>query len=232
MLKKIYKYNNYDLLTKTITGTIKEPIVLAYSEPDEDYIEQTSIIDVYKCLQIIKADNILMQDNILKSYTLQTWTNMTVEEKNIMIDLSIGTNDSEKIIHLISTGQATDTDSAIGVLKDSWVSNHPKNIIACQKRHSSKKLLKIISKYLNISDAEDLQHTLRNLALDYTQQGIRGVIHRGETYGLLDYFNSTVGTPYETAGLKESKNYTMQNGDLNMDNFIADLLDIFLYGNY
>ncbi len=228
MFKKIYVYDNYDPLTKTISGTLKEPILFDDNSPGSDYTEQKTIKDIYQILKIAKKDNLFIQDKIRESFLLSNWSSITDEEKQILIDVSTGDVDVEKIEFLMSQGKTN--NEAIQDLRNSWVFNYEKNKIACKNRLYSRRMNNIVAKYLKIEDSEDLVHTVRDLIDDYLL-GIRGVAHQGDTYGLVDYYNSTPGTPY-SSGLKENKSYIMQNGDPDMTNFIAETLDVLIYGNY
>ena len=228
MLKKIYLYNDYDPATRTFTGTPKEPILFEDSTPGGDYTEQTTVKQVFDVFQIIKKDNLFVQDQIREAFGKTNWASITNEERQIMIDVSTGDLDLEKVGFLM--GQGYTQDEAVQKLKDAWVINYDKNKKACKRRLYSRKMNDVIAKYLTTEDAEDLVHTVRDLIDDYLL-GIRGVAHQGDTYGLVDYYNSTPGTPYEN-GLKENKSYIMQNGDPDMTNFVADTLDVLIYGNY
>lgn len=229
MLEKIYKYNNYDLEKREFTGIAKEPIVFKNSFSDPDYTQQTTIIGIYNTVIFTTKDNLYIQDKVREAFSLTSWSIMTDEEKDILITVSVGKVDQEKIAYLQSKGYTQ--EQAIELLKVKWVENYEKNKKACKRRLNSRSINNVLAKYLKTEDAEDLAHTVSDLLDDYLL-GIRGVVHQGETYGLLDYYNSTAGTPYENQGLKETKSYIMQNGDVDMTNFINDTLNILLYGNY
>lgn len=229
MYKKIYLYNNYNVSERTITGTIKEPIVYSDTLPDTDYTEQTTIQNIYNVTSVYVKDNILKQDLLRQALSATTWSSLTNSEKDIVIEMSIGDLDTEKVTYLLSNGYTQ--AQAVSILRNNWGLNLNKNRRACEKRLKSLKISDVLGIYLTIQDAEDLQTTIRDLEDDYLM-GMRGVAHHGETYGLVDYFNSTTGTTGETQGLRQTKSYVMQNGDANMDNFVNDVLDVLIYGNY
>lgn len=229
MLNKIFIYNDYNPVTKRITGVAKEPIILALTSPGPDYTEQTTVKQISDVLDILLVDNLFRQDKIREAFELTTWGALTNEENDILIAASVGDNDAEKVPYLMSQGKTY--FEAVDVLRNAWVDNYEPNKKACVSRLNSRTMSNVLAKYLSMADAEDLETTLGTLIASY-ERGKRGLMHQGETYGLLDYFNSTPLSPYELNGLKENKTYAMQNGDANLDNFIADALSVLRYGNY
>ena len=222
-----------------MTGELKEPIVISKDSPGPDYTEQTEVKALHDTLCICPVDNMFHQDKIREAYLAKTWPLLTAEERNIVIDMAVGENHVEKATHLFTTGVLiptgdpdTDNGNVESYLTEKWLDNYPKNKEACKLRINSKALDKVIGKFLTLADAEDLQHTVGDLERDYEKRGIRGVAHFGLTYGLIDYFNGTPGTPYENQSIKDTKSYTMKNGDPNMDNFVSEILDVLLFGNY
>jgi hypothetical protein len=168
---------------------------------------------------------------------VQTWANLTDDERDFMIELYLketaiteAQDSTNKVTHLISTGQATTTEEARLIIVDKWSKHHVLEVEACEKRAKALKLYLEVGTYLSISDATDFFTTVENLYFGYEKQAIKGTNDGSET-GLFDYIESTVGTVYEFAGL-ESKGYTMQNGDLDETNFIIAIMDVLRNGKY
>ena len=115
-------------------------------------------------------------------------------------------------------------------LVDAWAYHHILDVDACGERSVSLKLYEIMGKYLTKADSTDFFTTVENLYFAFEKQAIKGSLD-GSEVAVFDYIESTTGTVYEFTGL-ESKGYTMQNGDLDMVNFIVDIMDILRKGNY
>ena len=168
---------------------------------------------------------------------VETWANLSIIERDFMIELylketsiSDATDATNKVTHLITTGQAVDTESARLIIVDKWARHHVLDIESCSARANALRLYIEIGIYLSIADATDFFITVENLYIGFRDQAIKGT-NDGSEEGLLDYIESTVGTVYEFAGLA-SKGYTMQNGDLDESNFIAAIMDVIRHGKY
>lgn len=168
---------------------------------------------------------------------VQTWANLSSDERDFMIELylketaiSEATDATNKVTHLIATGQATTTEEARLIIVDKWAKHHILDIMSCEARAKALRLYTKVGVYLSISDATDFFVTVENLYIAFRDQAIKGT-NDGSEEGLFDYIESTAGTVYEFAGLA-SKGYTMQNGDTDETNFIIALMDILRYGKY
>ncbi len=168
---------------------------------------------------------------------VKTWANLNNSERDFMIELYLketaiteAEDATNKVTHLISTGQASTSEEARLIIVDRWAKHHVLDVEACQKRATALKLYLEVGTYLSIADATDFFTTVENLYFAYEKQAIKGTNDGSET-GLFDYIESTPGTVYEFAGL-ESKGYTMQNGDPDETNFIAAIMDILRNGKY
>ncbi len=167
----------------------------------------------------------------------KTWANLSVDERDFMIELDLketsvsdAQDGANKVTHLISTGQATTTEESRIVIVNAWAAHHVLDIESCTARAKALKLYIEIGTYLSKADAIDLFETINNLYVGFRDQAIKGTLD-GSGTGLFNYIESTVGTVYEFAGLA-SKGYTMQNGDLDMANFVAALMRILREGRY
>ena len=168
---------------------------------------------------------------------IQTWVNLTDSERDFMIKLylketaiSEATDATNKVTHLITTGQATTTEEARLIIVDKWAEHHLLDVESCGARAKALKLYVEIGIYLSIADASDFFTTVENLYIAFRDQAIKGT-NDGSEVGLFDYIESTVGTVYEFAGLA-SKGYTMQNGDLDETNFVTDIMNVLRNGKY
>lgn len=182
------------------------------------------------------TDYLQVRDCIRLILNTSVWTTLTVEEKYATIDfytredgITIEDDNSRKILFLISEGYTQ--EEAKDYMQTAWAEFHKEEIKACYKRAYNKTIFKVFSKYLNLEEAADLTRVIQDLYYMYTTQGIKGTKdgHAGE--GLYDFIESTPGTSYETAGL-EQQGYTMQTGDPDTTNFVAELMDVLRGGNY
>jgi hypothetical protein len=185
----------------------------------------------------LQKDYLYIRQLIIELLNTKTWNNCTNAEKDIVIELharetsktSIVAN-GEKVTYLMSK-KGKNQAQAILFLQEQFAIHHIKEIQSCTARANSKDLFTIIPKYLTILDAGDFIRTISSLFTAYLFQGVKGVNDSDAGEGLFDFIESTVGTSFETAGLRE-QGYVMQNGDANMDNFINALMDILRNGNY
>ena len=165
------------------------------------------------------------------------WSSLSNDEKDYLISAYIKAGDitkeqdaSNKIMYL-TVEQGLSMTDAQGVLLDAWSYYHIKERASCKARSECKEVSYIIGKYLSISDASDFVKTIQNLIYLFSTQGIRGVNEGDTAEGIFDFIESTPGSVYDTAGLREM-GYTMINGDPDMENFISELMDVLRNGNY
>ena len=167
-----------------------------------------------------------------------TWANLSNEGKDEAIRLHLkedsvddATDGSNKIGHLIATGQASDIPSGRAFLVRRWAEFHVRDKESAYQRVESVRLYEVVGTYLSVSDATDFFRSVELLFLEYEKQAIKGTSDYSFVDALFNYIESTVGSIYENSGL-ESKGYTMQNGDADMNNFISDLMDVLRHGIY
>jgi hypothetical protein len=168
---------------------------------------------------------------------VKTWAGCSDAEKDLIIKTNVkesaisdATDATNKVTYLISSGQAADAESARLFLVDAWAYHHILDVDACGARSVSMKLYEVMGKYLTKTDSTDFFTTVENLYFAFEKQAIKGSLD-GSEVAVFDYIESTPGTVYEFTGL-ESKGYTMQNGDVDMSNFIVNIMDILRKGNY
>ena len=140
------------------------------------------------------------------------------------------TDASNKVTHLMATGQATNVEGARLIIVNKWASHHILDIVSCGERAKALRLYVEVGTYLSISDASDFFTTVENLYVAFRDQAIKGT-NDGSEAGLFDYIESTPGTVYEFAGLA-SKGYLMQNGDADEINFISAIMEVIRFGKY
>ena len=176
------------------------------------------------------------RDYVADAAQTKTWNAMSGDEKRFLCDYYIRPNGTDKptdqmnkVVYLMGTGMTQ--PQAAEVLQDAFAKWHAEEIKACASRVNSEKFYKTIAKYLNTVDASDFAEVAQNSYIKYITQAIRGVNDSDTGEGLFDFIESTAGTSFEFAGL-EAQGYTMQNGDLDMSNFIAELMDVLRNGNY
>jgi len=156
-------------------------------------------------------------------------TGHTIGDKWTISAKDAGAN-TDKVTHLVTVHGKSPSDS-VTELQKAFAKNHVRDIQSCRARLDSVTLYEIIGKYLSFIDAKDFFQTVRNLYIDYKDQGIKGTKDGMVGVALFDFIESTPKTIFESAGLS-SKGYDMQNGDADASNFVADLMTVFRNGIY
>lgn len=185
---------------------------------------------------LLSSDWLQVRKRVIEEVDVKgSWGALTSEEKDVCIELYARpsgvttTQDSQnKVIYLMTVKGQTQAQ-AIDFLQQAYADFHAKEIEACKQRANSSKVFKVVSRYLNISDASDFIRTTESLFNLYTTQGIRGTQDGEAGEGLLDFIESTIGTNFEFFGLEQA-NYTLLQGTI--DNFKSELVDILRNGNY
>ena len=126
-------------------------------------------------------------------------------------------------------GKGYDLQQSQGVLIKSFATHHIKEVRSCADRSNCEQLYFVIAKYLSLDDAGDLIKISHKLFDLFKTQAIRGVNDGNAGEGLFDFLESSVGTTYETSGLKQ-QGYTLNTGDFST--FITELMDVLRNGNY
>ena len=166
-----------------------------------------------------------------------SWDDLSDAEKDLLIEnyasedqVDGATDGMRKVVHLM-TVHGMSQPEAVKYLEDVFADHHIKEIDSCEKRVKNKTLFQVIAKYLTIAEAADFTQVIDQPYYMYATQGIKGINDGEAGEGLFDFIESTAGTSYETAGLQE-QGYPMKNGDPDMTNFIADLMEVLRKGNY
>lgn len=111
-----------------------------------------------------------------------------------------------------------------------WAKYHNNRIDSLNKRVDSESIFIALATYLDFADVVDLVTKIRNLIVDLKNQGILGHSYGNiVTYGVMDWIESTAGSPYENSGLKE-QNYSIKVG--TVENLINRLHEILVDGIY
>jgi len=235
---KLGKLIGYNLTTKNMDDNslfTKVPIkVFMNTIDDADYEDISSVENWHKYGKFgePRVDYLCIREGIRESSGIDespsNWNNLTIAEKDIVIDYFLYSDDTAKVIHLMTT-RALSQSQAVQYLQDTFGTHHILDCQVCARRASHPRLYSIVAKYLDLNDAKYFFQTVRNLYLDYKEQAIKGTLDGDVGAGLFDYIESTEGTIYETAGLS-AKGYIMKNGDPDETNFIVELMDLFRKG--
>lgn len=228
---KLYTENNETIPAIQILPD-SDPIPSGYTDSSQDLIAWKNHGE-QKC-----SDYLQFKDRIKEQLNIKTWDNLSNEEKDFTIEidaresiLDVATDASNKITHLLTTGQAADTESARIIIVKAWARQQVRRVKASAIRANSVAVLEAVGTYLSVADATDFFITVTNLFTAFEKQGIMGTQDGSSEDALFDYIESTTGTVYEFAGLA-SKGYTMQNGDVDETNFISAIMDILRHGEY
>jgi len=162
------------------------------------------------------------------------WVNCTNEERDIIIsyyvykDAGDGVADTDKVTHLLATGQVADVPSAATYLINSWNNFNEKNREVLNYRWIFVK--PVVLKYLTIADAENLFETVKILLNDMLLIGRLGIgygLGGDNETGILNYVMSDeqfAGTGMEFDG------YTLKTG--TWETFKQEILDVLENGIY
>lgn len=222
----------------TIAGPgeqVDSPIIATTQSIDTNlYDDITSIESWYQYGDILCTDILQKRDRIKSIVDSGTWSGLTSNEKDIVIELYIrqdgvdeATYNGNKIAHLMGKGYTLDESK--GILIQSYGNYHIQEVKSCSTRAKCEKLYEVIAKYLTLADAGDLIKISHKLFDLYKTQAIRGTEDGNAGEGLFNFLESTVGTSYENAGLEE-QGYTLNIGTYT--DFITELMDVLRHGNY
>lgn len=162
------------------------------------------------------------------------WANCSVKERDIVISYYVykdegdGLADTDKVTHLITTGQTSDVPTSSTFLINSWNNFNEKNRNVLNYRWIFVK--PIVLKYLTIADAENLFDTVKFLVGDMFVIGRLGIgygLGGDNESGLLNYVMSDeqfVGTGMEFDG------YILKTG--TWDSFKTEVRDVLENGIY
>lgn len=219
----------------TYGDQIDAPVIATTQSIDTNlYDDITSIESWYQYGDILCTDILQTRDRIKGIVNSGTWSGLTNNEKEIVIELYIKKDDvdedtynTNKVMYLMSQGYSL--SEAQGRLIKAYGSYHTKEVRACNIRANCEKLYEVIAKYLTLSDAGDLIKITHKLFDLYKTQAIRGTEDGNAGEGLFNFLESTVGSSYENAGL-EQQGYVLKTGTYS--EFITELMDVLRHGNY
>jgi hypothetical protein len=164
------------------------------------------------------------------------WGNCTNAEKdhiiyyNQMKASAEATEDTDKVTHLIVTGQAADASEAAAFLKKS----HAESIVRARpgiiQRVDGAKLIETIITYLNRADTTQLLNTVQTHMIRYKEFAMVGTIIYGEEEGLRDYIESTGPTYGAPNGLVE-EGWTTINPPATLTDLRDELINILFEDN-
>jgi hypothetical protein len=213
---------------------VDSPIISSIELDLEKYDDITSIENWFKYGGSLTTDYLQLRERVRAILNSVTWNGTTPSEKSVIIELYLKETSKtenqanmEKVMYLMGLGFSLD-DAQTEIIK-SYANYHLLEIDSCYKRANSERIFKIIAKYLNLADAADLIKTTHKLFDLYKTQGVRGTKDGESGEGLFDFLESTVGTSFETTGLRQ-QGYALKSGDYNI--FINELMDVLRHGNY
>jgi hypothetical protein len=214
-LGKLNNDNKKRVITNLNTGEVIDDNYTANDVLPSIYDDISSIENWAKYGLLAVNDYLAVRKEIYNLFVVKTWANCTVAERDIVIfyyvykDAGDGIADTEKVTHLLTTGQLGDIPSASTFLINSWNNFNEKNIADLKHRWFFVK--PIVLKYLSISDAENLFETVKMLVSDMFIIGRLGIgygLGGDSENGLLNYvmsdeqFNGT-GMEFDGYELKE-----------------------------
>lgn len=186
-------------------------------------------------------DHIWMQRRIAEQLQLKAgatdvdkWDNCTIDEKNIILKYNQfkgvpgGDEDTAKVTHLLTTGQASDVSDAARWLRHNHAVSVTKTRPAARARVEGDRIIEAIIKYLDPHDTDQLLSTMSAYLTGYKDYVLVGTVIPGNEPGLWDYINSTdiYGGP-PASGLVE-EGWVTQTGTLND---LRDALNDILFGD-
>lgn len=163
------------------------------------------------------------------------WGNCTNAEKdhviyyNQMKDSAEATEGTDKVTHLIVTGQAADAAEASAFLRKT----HAQSIVRARPgivdRVDGSKLIETIITYLDRADTTQLLNTVQTHMIRYKEYAMIGTAIYGEEEGLRDYIESTGPTYGAPNGLVE-EGWVPINPPATLADLRDDLINI-LFGD-
>lgn len=221
----IYKYIHYDLQSKTITEgeEIKSAFILSNTNLDLDY---EILIDIHLIYSIYLPIDYLKKRQFIKNQVEGNWASLTNYEKDLTIDLYLQDDNTEAIIHLMTTKGLSQED-AISLIQDKYAEHVVKDAESCKARTQSKELTKAVISYLDPGEATDFLNVTEKLNQLYADRGVKGLNDGSYRSGLFDFIEST--NDYTGYGLEE-QGYTLLAG--TYAEFKVALMNILREGNY
>jgi len=232
MNNKLYAYNvgtqsvGVDLETwKSTDLNGNEPFIVATGSVS-GYSDINSIENWNKFGGLVTKDHIELT-RALQLMCLETgFENLTNAEKDIIIEHNAYAKsarhlnaDSEKITYLM-TQEMTLTE-AKAFLIEKWWEHWTEHVKICKERWYC--IVKVVVKYLNFEDANDVLNTTLDLIEYYIDSGRIGIEYGDERSGLLDYIDSV--NDYASIGL-EYNSYVLEQG--TWTEFKTELRDVML----
>ncbi len=151
------------------------------------------------------------------------WATLTHDEKMVAIKYRAFPDDvvtaGTIVGYLMGIGYTQ--AEAVGTLIQAGAAEQTNLIKACHARGTSPVLFMIVGKYLALPDQADLNELVDSLLNKFLFRGLRGTLDgRDGNQGLFDFIEGTAGITTLADQL-----YVMQNGDADMSNFIAELMN-------
>ena len=189
----------FKVKTNLKTGEVTDVNYIAADVLPAEYDDVSSIENWHKFGLFVVNDYLAVRKEIYEMFLDPTkgWANCTVAERDIIIsyyvykDAGDGVADTDKVTHLLTTGQVGDVPSAATFLINSWNNFNEKNRANLNYRWIFVK--PIVLKYLTIADAENLFETVKVLVSDMLLIGRLGIgygLGGDNENGILNYVMS------------------------------------------
>jgi hypothetical protein len=170
-----------NIKTNLTTGEVTDNNYIALDVLTAEYNDISSIENWHTYGMMVLNDYLSVRKEIYNIFIdpAKLWVNCTNKERDIIIayyvykDNGDGAVDTEKVTHLLTTGQVADIPSASTFLINSWNNFNKKNINDLKSRWFYVK--PIVLKYLTIADAENLFETVKGLVSDMFIIGRLGI---------------------------------------------------------
>lgn len=190
----------------------------------QNYVDISSIKNWYKFGSNCVKDYLSVQREIRNISFKSVWSDLTSEEKDILIELYAFKNDNDAIMYLVTEKGMSESEAQMFILKN-WHIHHGNMVQSCRDRWFNVKFT--VGMFLQIPDAEHLFQIAQLLIFSFTDCGIFGKNYGDSSDGIMDFIESTNG--YFGKGLKE-QGYTLNFGTYEI--FISELKKVLVDGIY
>jgi len=218
------------------TGELKSDNYIAADVLPAGYDDITSIENWDKYGLLVLNDYLAVRQEIHEVFSnpAKLWANCSAAERDLIIsyyvykDAGDGVADTDKVTHLITTGQVVDAAEGATFLINSWNNFNEKNRADLNRRWVFVK--PVVLKYLTIADAENLFETVKVLLSDMIMIGRLGIgygLGGDNENGILNYVNSD--EQFDGTGM-EFDGYTLKTG--TWAEFKTEINDVLEKGKY
>ena len=162
-----------------------------------------------------ESDYKVLRNNLMVQVATEGFANLTADEKIIASENFVVSKTDRDTVHTL------EQQIANGII-------YHKHSVASRLARRIAAEGEVYNRLQSGVDQADLMNDTVAMLDAYVNFGIEGTVE-GDVLGLFDYFESRVGTAFETTGLL-SKTYTVEG--MTVTQLSAKLMDIFKNGNY